>query len=175
MSLENTSVRNVLTHYGPRSVNESYGGETAGESGVDRKVEYIFDYNELRAFSASDTDDDDVHLDALIPAGARITSATFDVLVAFTSTSTTTDLDVGLWQNDNDAVYDADGLLTAAQLTQTVIGTLVRTTGTGDVINKLPLTEACRVQMVPTVDDLLTGRARLIVTYTMTPSESALY
>ena len=87
----------------------------------------------------------------------------------------TTDLDVGLWQDDNDGTYDADGLLTAAQLTQTVIGTLVRTTGTGAVVNGVPLTEACQVYITPTVDDLLTGKAKLTVKYASKAAEAALY
>lgn len=168
MALENSSGRGVLSHYGPRSVDESHGGETAGEDGVSRVVEYLFDYDDLPAYGAT-------NLEHVIPAGARITKATFDVLVAFTSTSTTTDLTVGLWQDDNGGTYDADGLLTAAQLTQTVIATLVRTTGTGAVVNGVPLTEACQVYVTPSVDDLLTGKARLTVEYTMKAAEAALY
>ena len=168
MALENTSGRSVLTHYGPRSVDETHGGETAGEAGVERVVEYLFDYDDLPAYGATS-------LEHVIPKGARITEATFDVLVAFTSTSTTTDLDVGLWQDDNGGAYDADGLLTAAQLTQTVIGTLVRTTGTGAVVNGVPLTEACQVYVTPTVDDLTAGKAKLTVKYVQKAAEKALY
>jgi len=168
MSLENTSSRGVLAHYGPRGVDETHGGETAGESGIERVVEYLFDYNDLPAYGAT-------NLEHVIPAGARVIEATFDVLVAFTSTSTTTDLSVGLWQDDNGATYDEDGLLTAAQLTQAVIATLVRTTGTGAVVNGVPLTEAVQVYVTPNVDDLLTGKAKLTVKYASKAAEAALY
>lgn len=164
MALENTAGRGVLDSYGPRGTDTQYGGETAGESGIERVVEFVFDYDELPAYGAT-------NLAQVVPVGARITSATFDVITAFTSTSTTTDLDVGLWQDDNGGTYDADGLLTAAQLTQTVLATLVRTTGTGAVVNGVPLTEACQVYITPTVDDLLTGRARLVVSYTQESTE----
>ena len=168
MSLENTSSRDVLAHYGPRGVDETHGGETAGESGIERVVEYLFDYNDLPAYGAT-------NLEHVIPVGARVLEATFDVLVAFTSTSTTTDLSVGLWQDDNGATYDEDGLLTAAQLTQAVIATLVRTTGTGAVVNGVPLTEAVQVYVTPNVDDLLTGKAKLTVKYASKAAEAALY
>lgn len=165
MPLEATAGRGgVQVNYGTRKVDQSHGGETVGEDGIERVLEYIFDYDELPAYGATS-------LEAVIPKGARITSATFDVITAFVSASTTTDLDVGLWQDDNGATYDLDGLLTPAQLTQTVIGTLVRTTGTGAVINGVPLTEACQVYVTPTAADLTAGRARLVVTYTKTPSE----
>jgi len=85
MSLENSAGRNVLAHYGTRSVDESHGGSTAGEDGIERVVEYLFDYDDLPAYGATS-------LEHVLPAGARVTEATFDVLVAFTSTSTTTDL-----------------------------------------------------------------------------------
>lgn len=164
MSLENTAGRNVLDSYGPRGTDTQYGGEMAGEEGKLRLIEYTFDFDELPAYNATS-------LALVIPAGARVTGASFDVITAFTSTSTTTDLSVGLWQDDNDATYDEDGLLTAAQLTQTVLATLVRTLGTGDVINDVPLTEACQVYITPSVDDLLTGRAKLSITYYETPAE----
>ena len=158
MSLENTSGRSVLANYGTRNTETQYGGDLAGENGKLHTVEYVFDYDELPAYNATS-------LAKVIPAGARITEAAFDVITAFVSASTLTDLDVGLWQDDNGATYDADGLLTAAQLTQTVIGTLVRTLGTGAVVNGVPLTEACQVYITPTTDDLTAGRARLTVSY----------
>ena len=164
MSLENSAGRGVLAHYGPRATDEAYGGSLSGENGYNRVVEYEFDFDNLPAYNATS-------LAHVIPAGARITGASFEVITAFTSTSTTTDLSVGLWQDDNGATYDEDGLLTAAQLTQTVIATLVRTIGTGAVINDVPLTEACQVYVTPSVDDLLTGRARIVVSYTMNPAE----
>jgi len=168
MSLENTSSRGVLAHYGPRGVDETHGGETAGESGIERVVEYLFDYNDLPAYGAT-------NLEHVIPAGARVTSAVWETIVAFTSTATTTDVLVGLWQDDNGATYDADGLLTAVNLESAVTATLVRVIGTGAVVNGVPLTEACQVYALPDVDDLLTGKARLTVSYTMKAVEKALY
>lgn len=169
MALETSAGRGgVLTHYGTRAVDESHGGETAGESGIERVVEYLFDYDDLPAYGATS-------LEHVLPAGARVLEATCDVLVAFTSTSTTTDLSVGLYKDDGSATYDEDGLLTAAQLTQTVIGTLVRTTGTGAVVNGVPLTEACQLYVTPSDTDLLTGKAKVTIKYASKAAEAALY
>ena len=169
MPLENSAGRGVLAHYGTRTVDESHGGSTAGEEGYNRVVEYTFDYDNLPAYGATS-------LEHVIPAGARITGASWETIVAFVSDSTTNDFTVGLWQDDNDATYDADGLLTAVQLESAVIATLARVIGTGDVINDVPLTEACQVYVTPTpADDFTAGKARLTVSYTMKAAEKALY
>ena len=160
MTMENTSGRDVLTHYGNRETDTQYGGETAGESGVLRVLEYVFDYDELPAAGTT-------NLQMIIPAGAIVTSATFEVITAFTSTSTTTDLTVGIADADGGAtITDADAIFTAAELTQTVIAAAgVRTASSSGAILNNDVSEAVEITVTPTVDDLLTGRARLIVAY----------
>ena len=161
MSLVTSAGRgSVLTHYGTREVEEKYGSQTAGEDGVNRVVEWVFNYDDLPAYS-------DTGLGYVIPAGAVITASYLDIITTITSDSTTTDLTIGLWQNDNGATYDADGLHTAAVLDEDAIAIVGRQTGTGAVVGAAALTEACQVYITPSAADLATGRARLIVEYTV--------
>jgi hypothetical protein len=161
MSLENTSGRNVLANYGTRVTDTVFGGEVAGEDGQTRVVEYTFDAVDLPV--ALNTTD----LAQKLPAGALITGATFDIITPLVSTSTTSDLDIGIADDDGGAtITDADGLFTAAELTQTVI--LVdggRTVAAAGALLNTTIAEAAQVTITPTVDDFLTGRAKLTVTY----------
>ena len=157
MPFENTSGRNVLAHYGPRELDKKFGGVYGTKDAV-KTAEWIFDYDDL---PAGGTDS----MSVSIPANARIVSARFEVITAFTSTSTTTDLTVGLEQADGTAI-DADGLLTAVNLDQTVIadvGSL--TTGSGALVGDTIGAAAGELVVAPSVDDLLTGRARVLVEY----------
>lgn len=157
MGFENTSGRNVLSHYGTRELDKKFGGVYGTKDAV-KTAEWIFDYDDL---PVGGTDS----MSVSIPANARIVSAKFEVITAFTSTSTTTDLTVGLEQADGTAI-DADGLLSATDLTQTVIadvGSL--TTGTGALVGDTIGAAAGELVVAPNVDDLLTGRARVLVEY----------
>lgn len=164
MGFETGAVRGVVSHYGPRNSDQSFGGTLTDRAG-ERKVVYEFDYDNLPEAT-------NINLDAVIPAGALIVSADFRITTAFTSTSTTSDLLVGLADADGGStITDADGLLTAAQLTQTVIATLVNTSGTGALVGTV-LSEAAVVTVAPSADDLLTGHATLEVAYKVTPIDA---
>lgn len=157
MGFESTDGRNVTTHYGPRVTNEKFGAQYGSKDPV-RTVEWTFDYDELPGGSTS-------NLEYSIPANARILSAKFEVITAFTSTSTTSDLLVGLEQGDGTAI-DADGLLAATDLTQTVIANVGSvTTGAGALVGDTIGAAAGELVVAPSVDDLLTGKARVIVEY----------
>src|SRR5687768_563242 len=110
---ENQGIRNVYTHFGPREIEQKFGGET--DNSVIKTVVWLFDYNSLPDASTNG-------LDYVIPANATIVSAKLQIVTAFTSTSTTTDLTVGLQKADGTAIDD-DGLITALQATQTEIAT----------------------------------------------------
>ena len=61
---------------------------------------------------------------------------------------------------------DADGLVSASEATQTAIGTAGNVvTGAGALVGKTSGATAGEVVVAPTVDDLLTGKARLVVEY----------
>lgn len=160
MSTEyNTNGLGNLQQYGEREVDEKRGGLFASKNNV-KTAEWVFDYDDLPTYSLSE-------LEQSIPANATIVSAKLRVLTAFTSTSTTTDLVVGLYQADS-TVIDADGLLTAVNLDQAaiaVVGGLV--TGTGALVSTTIGAAAGELVVAPTVDDLLTGRAVVTVEYTI--------
>lgn len=160
MTFESTNGLGVLTHYGVRTVNQKTGGEICDE--VIKTVQWTFSYNDLPTGAATG-------LGYSIPANSTILSAKLQIIDAFTSTSTTTDLLVGLEQADGTDI-DLDGLITAAQATQTTIavvnsvidgasGTPAALVGTtiGAAAGELIVTSSAA--------DLLTGKARLIVQY----------
>lgn len=156
MAFENTAIRGVAAHYGPRTTNQKFGGQ--GDAKLVKLAVWDFDYNDLPTFGSN-------NLQHVIPAGATIVSAELIVDTAFTSTSTTTDLDIGLYTAAGVAI-DADGLIAAAQATQTAIGTegnLV--TGAGALIGKTVGAVAGELKVTPTVADLTAGAGRIVVKY----------
>lgn len=160
MGFENQAIRGVLNHYGPRKINQKFGGETP--NAVITTASWIFDYNDLPDASAQG-------LEYVIPANATILSAKLQIITAFTSTSTTTDLTVGL-QTSAGVAIDDDGLITAAQATQTTIavaGAIIDgASGTAAaLIGKTIGTTAGELVVTPSVADLTAGKARLIVEY----------
>lgn len=160
MAIVNQAIRNVTTNYGVRKLNPEYGGEI--DEKVIKVVQWTFDYNKLPTFGAD-------KLEAYIPAGATVISAKLQIIQAFTSTSGTTDLDLGLYTSAG-VVIDADGLITALQATQTAIGVVGSIIdGASGVaaalINKTVGAVAGELVVAPTVADLTAGRARLIVEY----------
>lgn len=161
MTFELQAVRGVLNSYGPRVTDQSFGGHANTVDNVKTAV-WQFTYNNLPDAATN-------QLAVSIPAGSTIVSAKFRVVTAFTSTSTTTDLTVGL-QDSAGTEIDNDGLLTAVNLDQTAIalvGNLV--TGTGALVGKTIGAAAGELVVAPNVDDLLTGEAQVIVEY-ITPA-----
>ena len=157
MTMELDSKRNVLVHYGVRTTDKKYGGETCDESV--HWAEWVFDYSDLPTYGAS-------NLQYSIPANARILSAKLEIITGFTSTSTTTDLLIGLYSSAGVAIA-AEGLVAATDATQTTIATAgnVIVSAGGTLLNKTIGAVAGEVVVAPSVADLLTGRARLLVQY----------
>lgn len=156
MGFESMAVRGVNNHYGPRATNSKFGGDLTGD-GLTKIAVWQFSYNDLPDASTS-------KMEQVIPANAKIISARMEILTAFTSTSTTTDLTVGL-QTSAGTEIDNDGLITAANATQTTIGSAGLITGTGALVGATIGTTAGELTVAPSVDDLLTGEARVIVEY----------
>jgi hypothetical protein len=158
MGFEIDAKRGVAQHYGVRTTNGKFGGQQSTKEGVIKSAIWDFDYNDLPNYGSGG-------LHFQIPANATIVSATLYVDVAFTSTSTTTDLDVGLYTAGGTAI-DADGLITAANATQTAIGTAGNViAGSGALVGKTIGTSAGELVVAPTVADLLTGAGRIVVEY----------
>ncbi len=163
MGFENNTGTGSVAHYGPRTTNESFGGSLTNRAGKTTVV-YEFDYDDLPSAASID-------LDHVYPAGAIILAARFVVITGFTSTSTDTDLTVGIADADGGSnVTDVDGIFTATELTQTVIAAAGLTVAAaGDNIGTAE-DEAMVLTVTPTVDDLLTGKARIEVDYMVAPA-----
>lgn len=158
MGIEIDAKRGVANHYGVRTTTGKYGGQESTCKGIVKSAIWDFDYNTLPAAGTN-------NLQYVIPANATIVSAKLVVDTAFTSTSTTTDLVIGLYTGAGVAI-DADGLIAAAQATQTAIGTAGNVvTGAGDLVGKTIGADAGELVVAGTVDDLLTGSGRIIVEY----------
>tara|TARA_R110000823_G_scaffold5450_2_gene21463 strand:+ start:274 stop:762 length:489 start_codon:yes stop_codon:yes gene_type:complete len=158
MTIELAPIRGVANHYGTRTTRNKYGGQESTKMGVVKSAEWHFTYDDLPAALNS-------NLPQVIPANASIVSATLYVDEAFTSTSTTTDLTVGLEQKDGTDI-DIDGLLTAANATQTTIGTAGNViAGTGALVGVSVGANPGQLIVDSSADDLLTGKARCVVEF----------
>jgi hypothetical protein len=148
MTIEMAPVRGVANHYGTRTTRNKYGGQESTKMGVVKSAEWHFSYDDLPAALNS-------NLPQVIPANASIVSATLYIDEAFTSTSGTTDLTVGLEQKDGTDI-DVDGLVAAAEATQTAIGT-AGNVGIGANPGQLIVDKSA--------DDLTAGKARCVVEF----------
>ncbi len=158
MGFEIDGKRGVANYYGVRTTNGKFGGQQSTKNGVVKSAVWDFDYNDLPNYGSNG-------LQFSLPANATIVSAKLYVDVAFTSTSTTTDLDVGLYQAGG-TVIDADGLITVSEATQTAIGTAGNViTGAGALIGKTIGAAAGELVVTPSTADLLTGAGRIVVEY----------
>lgn len=159
MALEEASVRGVAVHYGQREPDAKLGGNTA-QKGLIQSLALTFDFDDLPSNSFAS-------MAAQLPANSTVISATLEIIAAFTSTSTTTDLDVGIADADGGAtITDPNGLITATEATQAtiaVVGDVI--TGAGALVGSTIGAEAAVVTVTPNVDDLLTGKGRIIVEY----------
>lgn len=156
MEFEKAVIRGVAVPYGPRSTDQRYGAES--DDKVFKTAVWEFNYNKLPTANTWG-------LEHAIPAGSSIIRVLFQVITGFTSTSTTTDLNVGL-STKAGSVIDADGLATPVNLSQTAIATAgLVTVGTGALVNASIGSVAGELTVTPSVDDLTAGRARIIVEY----------
>lgn len=155
-TFETDAKRGVLNHYGVRTTKQRYGGEI--DDDVLKVAAWTFSYDDL---PVGGTD----KLGLSIPAYSKIVSAYIEILTGFTSTSTTTDLDIGFEQADGTDI-DLDGLFTASVLTQTAIATRGNTyVGAGALIGASIGTAAGELVVTPSAADLTAGKARIIVRY----------
>ena len=158
MTFEIDAKRGVLNHYGVRTTSGKFGAQQSTKEGIVKSAVWDFDYTDLPAAGTNG-------LQFVIPANATIVSAVLYVDVAFTSTSTTTDLAIGLATSAG-AEIDLDGLVTAANATQTTIAVENSViTGSGALVGKGIGAAAGELVVTPTASDLLTGKGRIVVQY----------
>lgn len=99
MTYSTASGLGVRNHYGPRAIDEKFGGETT-TSGNSKECEWIFTYDDLPTYGTGE-------MEVLIPANAFIKEARIEVLEAMTGTTGT--LTLGFHEQDGTAI-DADGI-----------------------------------------------------------------
>lgn len=167
MAFETNLIRGVSNHYGPRVVNNRFGGRIDDE--IVKYAAWTFDYTQVGTTAGTSVLGGTGNLEFSIPANSSILSAKLQIITAFTSTSTTTDLNIGLEQADGTDI-DVDGLITAAQATQTtiaIVGAIIDgASGTPAGLIGLTIgTAAGELIVQSSAADLLTGKARLLVTY----------
>lgn len=158
MGIEIDAKRGVANHYGVRSTTGQYGSQQSTCQGVVKSAVWDFTYATLPTQGTN-------NLQFVIPANATIVSAKLIVDTAFTSTSTTTDLEVGLYTSAGVAI-DADGLLTAVNASQTAIAVANSVvTGTGALVGLGIGASAGELVVAASSADLLTGSGRVVVEY----------
>ncbi len=157
MGIEIDAKRGVAQNYGVRTTTGRYGA-AQNSSDVVRKAIWDFTYNTLPTAGTN-------ALHFVIPANATIVSAQLVIDTAFTSTSTTTDLTVGL-QTSAGSEIDNDGLVTASNADQTAIAVANSViTGSGALVGKGIGATAGELVVASSAADLLTGAGRVIVEY----------
>jgi hypothetical protein len=157
MGYESNTGLGVLNHYGPRETNGKYGAASKG-TGIVKRAQWDFSYDDLPD-AATDG------LGFVIPAGASIVSATMYIDQAWTSTSGTTDLVVGLQEADGSEIDD-NGLFDGSDATQTAIGTEGNVvTGVGALVGAAIGAANGELVVAGSADDLTAGKARVVVEY----------
>jgi hypothetical protein len=155
MGYEVDSKRGVANHYGVRTTNGEYGAQSQSV-GLVKQAVWDFTYDKLPNGGTN-------NLQFVIPANATIKSATLYIDAAFTSTSTTTDLLVGL---ETSAGVSAGTLVLATEATQTAIavaGDII--TGGGTLVGSTVGANPVELYVTPSASDLLTGAGRVVVEY----------
>ena len=157
MGYESNTGLGVLNHYGPREPNGKYGAASKG-TGIVKRAQWEFSYDDLPD-AATDG------LGFVIPAGASIVSATMYIDQAWTSTSGTTDLVVGLQEADGTEI-DNNGLFDGTDATQTAIGTEGNVvTGVGALVGASIGAANGELVVAGSDTDLTAGKARVVVEY----------
>ena len=157
MTIEIAPKRGVAVNYGVRGTTGQYGAQQNTDTIIKSAV-WDFTYNTLPAVGTN-------NLQFVIPANATIVSARLVVDTAFTSTSTTTDLTIGLATSAGVEI-DLDGLVTAANADQTAIAVANSiVTGSGALVGKGIGAAAGELVITASAADLLTGAGRVIVEF----------
>lgn len=146
MSLENTSGRNVLAHYGPRSLDSGKYGADLGTKDRVMMAIWEFDFDDAPAW-------EDSRLLKAIPAGSFIKAARVEVLETATGL---TDLDIVMEKASDGSNAEA------------LVANMTETTGTHIAAGALvgsALTEDKTVDVA--ITGATAGKFRLVIEYTL--------
>lgn len=150
MAYENTSGRNVVSHYGPRELNGTFGGPKKTE-GTLKEIEYIYSYDDVP--SASDD------LAYTYPAYAKIVEVVTEVLEDVTLSGDRTGFTVQHVIGSADTGADAASALTRGT---TIVDSTLSYTSIGSSDAKLATTLTATGG---TTGSLSGGKFRTIVKY----------
>lgn len=164
MALESTAGLGVLNSYGPRTVNQSYGGQQPDDVVKYVSIEFTAPSTGMAAAAWAVQG-----IDAIIPAGAVFLHA--DVIVE-TAFDALTALTIGTYKaSDGTTAIDADGLVTAAGSALTAIDAVGdRLVGAGAQLvtgtaGLGALAENAVIRVLYTGSAPTVGKARLLVSY----------
>lgn len=170
MGFENSAGLGNRNHYGPRTVEEKFGGEVA-TSGKTKQIEWVFSYDDL-------PDPANLDMEKFIPSGSIIHSASLQVVTAFAGG---TSYDIGLQQKDgteidNDGLWDALLLANINAANEVTMAETHDGTNSGALVNDAVILADLAASYTPiAADGYLTvaatgtftaGKARVLVSYT---------
>ena len=165
MGMEDLAITGVANYYGPRTTSGKLGAQTPEDDRIIKSALWDFRYNDLPNHTGAAVSVVAASMQQVIPANATIVSCRLVVDTAFTSTSALTDLEIGLVDSAGGTI-NLTGLMTAAESTQTAIGTAGNVvTGAGALIGKTIGSTAGYLMVRPNTNDLLTGSGRVFVEY----------
>jgi len=93
MAFEDSAGINVRNHYGPRVINNKFGGELPGDGAI-RQIEYVFDYDEL-------PQNDTGEMSVLLPDNSVLVDVYWHTLVPFVGV---TSYNVDLVEQDGSSI-----------------------------------------------------------------------
>lgn len=166
MGFESNTGLEVLNHYGPRTTEGKFGGQT-GEAVV-KHVVYDISYEDLNSTTAAPF----TGLDHIIPAGSVFLSCQYVVDTAIVGPTAIT-CGTYTFNTDTKAVtaHDADGLMTAAVGVVTALDANGdRVLGTGALLSTgtgagFAMTAPVVIRILPTVAVATAGKMRVYISY----------
>jgi len=159
MAFEDSAGINVRNHYGPRVINNKFGGELPGDGAV-RQVEYVFDYSQLPENGSGE-------MELLLPDNSTLVDVYFVALEPFIGG---TSYDIDLVEKDgtpigvgSDKIFDA--LLQSEIDTEgeTNLSSTHTGTNSGNALG-IAISPSSQLQVSAT-GAFTTGKARIVIDY----------
>lgn len=159
MSYEDSAGLGVQNHYGPRSVDNHFGGELPGKGAI-RQAEYVFTYDNLPAASTYE-------MTKLLPDNCMLIDAYIEVIEAFAG-GTSYDIDMvtsagAAIGSGTDKLWDALALADIDEVGNQSVSSTHAGTNSGNALN-IQVTEPCQLAVAAT-GTFTAGKARIVVEY----------
>lgn len=159
MGYENSAGLGNRNHYGPRTVNNKFGGKLPG-NGALRTAEWVFTYDDLPAAST-------LNMELLIPDNAVIIDAYWETIETFAG-GTSYDIDMvdtagAAIGTGTDKLWDALLLATINAVGERSQSSTHTGTNSGNALN-VAITEPCQLAVAAT-GTFTSGKARIVIEY----------